>query len=232
MQKAPSMEEQQKYDWPGWPLESNPHGEDFDIAARKRMVLGSIMLLPYLRRYKKEMGKVILEVGPFFNPLVTPLEFPEVIIFYWENDHHVLRYLKNRYQEQVYPIFCDLNKIEGDSLMRLKLETQRYCQREHLKKIAFDSVVISHVFNYIDYKLFLLVMKEFLKKDGLLFINNVVDYGLPAFFSERRPTAVSETLKAVKGSGYKILHKKMFDSSDSKHQKNRRLVVVARSNER
>lgn len=221
-----------KYDWPGWPIGENPHGEDFDLPGRKRMVLGSIMLLPLLRKYKREMGRVILEVGPFFNPLVTPKEFPHATIFYWENDHHVFRYLKNRYPEKTCPIFCDLNKIEGNSLLQLKLDTQQCCKRENLKKIAFDSVVISHVFNYIDYKMFLLVVKEFLKKDGLIFINNVVNYGLPAFFSERRPTSIGNTIRAVKETGYTILHKKICESSDAMHQKNKRLLIVARSTDK
>lgn len=226
------MEDLKKFDWPGWPIENNPHEEDFDLEARKRMLFGSIMLLPFLRRYHKEIGTVILEVGPFFNPLVTPEEFPNAKIFYWENDHHVLKYLKNTYHEKVYPIFCDLNKIEGNSLLKLKLETQRYFKRHNLKKIAFDAVVISHVFNYIDYKLFLMVLKEFLKRDGLIFVNNVIDYGLPVFFSERRPTSISETIKAVKETGYHILQKRIVETSDTKHQKNKRLVLVARSNEK
>ena len=63
-------------DWPGWRLADNPFGREFDFEGRKRMILGSAKLLPYLSNIKKESGKSILEIGPFFNPLVTPETFP------------------------------------------------------------------------------------------------------------------------------------------------------------
>ncbi len=225
------MDDFKIYNWPGWPLEENPHGGDFDIEARKRMITGSQMLSPFLKKYRKNMGNIILEVGPFFNPLVTPEEFPNSQIFYWENDYHVLKYHNNKYKkDSVYPIFCDLNQIEGNSFLKLKLETQKAFKKLHLKKISFDSVVVSHVLNYIDYKLFLMVLKEFIKKDGLIFINNVVDYGLPAFFSDRRPKSIPEILKTIREIGYKIIEKETFDSPDKKHQKNKRLILVAKNN--
>jgi len=224
------MTDNQNFDWPGWPLNDNPYGEEFDLAARKRMVAGSQMLLPFLKKYKKEMGNIILEIGPFFNPLVTPEEFPEAKIFFWENDYHVLKYLKNIYfNKEVYPIFCDLNKIEGGSSLKLRLETQKFFQKIGLRKISFDSVVISHVFNYIDYKLLLMMLKEFIKKDGLLFINNVIDYGLPTFFSECRPKSIPETIKTVEAIRYNILEEKIFESPNKKHQKNKRLILIAKN---
>lgn len=178
------------------------------------------------------MGGIILEVGPFFKPLVTPKDFPKAKIFYWENDHHVLKYIKNIYpKKNVYPIFCDLNRIEGNSLLKLKMETQRQFAELGLKKVSFDSVVISHLLNYIDYKLFLIVLKELVRKNGLIFVNNVVNYGLPAFFSEKRPKSIPETIRAVKETGYNILEKKIFESPDKKCQKNKRLILVAESNE-
>ncbi len=216
------------FNWPGWPLKNNPYGEDFDLEARKRMVTGSKMLLSFINKYKGNLGSVILEVGPFFNPLITPRNFPKAKIFYWENDYYVIKYLKKLYsKKEIYPIFSDLNKIEGNSFLKLKLETQKNFKT---KKISFDSVIISHVFNYIDYKLFLMTLKEFIKKDGLIFINNVADYGLPTFFSERRPKSIQETIKILKETGYTIIEKKVFESQNKKHQKNQRLIIVAKSN--
>jgi len=218
------------FDWPCWPLQNNPHGHEFNIEARKRMLAGSRMLLPFLKKEKENMGNAILEVGPFFNRLIVPSDFPTSQIFYWENDYHVLKHLKKMFKEEkVFPIYCDLNKIEGNSLLKLKLETQKYFKALKMNKIAFDSVVVSHVFNYIDYKLFLLVLKEFIKKDGLIFINNVTEYGLPAFFSEKRPRNIQETIKTIKETGYRIIEKKNFESPNKKHQKNKRLIVVAKA---
>lgn len=221
------------FNWPGWPLDDNPYGENFDLAARKRMLRGSQMLLPFLKKYKKKLGSIILEVGPFFNPLVTPEGFPLAKIFFWENDYHVVRYLKNIYPaKKVYPIFCDLNKIEGSSLLKLKIETRKYFNELDIKKIAFDAVIISHVFNYIDYKLFLMVLKEFIDKDCIIFINNVIDYGLPVFFSDKRPKSIQETMKTIRETGYNIIEKKIFESLDGRYQKNERLIVVAKNNEK
>ena len=220
-----------KLNWPGWPLENNPYGDDFDLEARKRMVKGSKMLLPLIKKYKENLGNVILEIGPFFNPLITPKDFSKKKIFYWENDYNVIRYLKNIYQKkEIYPIFSDLNKIEGNSFLKLKLESQKNFKSFKTNKISFDSVIISHVFNYIDYRLFLMTLKEFIKKDGLIFINNVIDYGLPTFFSEKRPKSIQETIKILKETGYTTIEKQIIDSSNKKHQKNKRLIIVAKSN--
>ncbi|MFH1667646.1 MAG: hypothetical protein ABH884_01310 [Candidatus Komeilibacteria bacterium] len=225
------MDDFKNLNWPGWPLDDNPHGEEFDLPARKRMLTGSEMLLPFLRKHKKNMGENILEIGPFFYPLINPKEFPNINIFYWENDYHVLKYLSKKYKNKsVYPIHCDLNRIEGNSLLKLKLETQKYFRNINQRSISFDAVIISHVLNYIDYKLLLLVLKEFLRKDGLIFINNVVDYGLPAFFSDMRPKSIPSTIKSVKETGYIIMEKEIFESPNKKHQKNKRLILVAKSN--
>jgi hypothetical protein len=227
------MNDSKIVNWPGWPLENNPYGEDFDLPARKRMLAGSQILMPFIQKYKKDLGNIILEVGPFFNPLITPKKFPKAKIFYWENDYNVLKYLKDSYRcKNVYPIYCDLNKIEGNSFLKLKLETKIFFKELKLHKISFDSVVLSHVFNYIDYKLFLMVLKDYIKKDGFLFINNVVDYGLPAFFSEKRPKSIPNTIRIVKETGYNILEQKIFESPDKKNQKHERLIIIAKSNEK
>jgi len=46
-----------KYNWPGWLLNKNPYGDEFDLEARKRMVEGSKLLLPFIRKYNKKIGK-------------------------------------------------------------------------------------------------------------------------------------------------------------------------------
>jgi hypothetical protein len=225
MKNAPS-----DFNWPGWPLDDNPFGQYFDLAARKRMIRGSRRAAPFLKKYKHRLGKVVLEVGPFFNPLVIPEELSGKVVFFWENDRHVLSWLSRNYKGKlVFPIFCDLNKIEGTSFLKLKLETLACFKKAGIKEPYFDSVVVSHVFNYIDYKLFLMVLKDFLKKGSLVFINNVVNYGLPAFFSEKRPKSIPEIIRTIKETGYEIIEKKVLESPDRKHQKNKRLIIVAKN---
>jgi len=210
------------FNWPGWPLDNNPHGEDFDLAARKRMLAGSKVLLPFLKKHKNHIGNIILEVGPFFNPLITPEEFPKAKIFFWENDNYVLKHFNNIYsQKTVYPIFCNLNKIDENSLLKLELKTIKHFNKLGLKKISFDSIIISQVFNFIDYKSLLIKLKKFIKKDGLIFINNRIDYGLPKLFSEKNPKNINEIIKIIKKTGYEIIEKKI--------QKNNRLILVAKN---
>ena len=217
------------FNWPGWPLKGNPYGKDFDLNARIRMVKGSELLFKLINKYKSKIGDSILEVGPFFNPLITPKNFPDKKIFYWENDYHVITFLKKNFSNRkVCPVFCDLNRINGDSLLKLKLETEKLVKENGIKEGIFDCVVVSHVFNYIDYKLFLISLREFVKKDCLLFLNNVVDYGLPTFFSERRPKSIPEILKSLKETGWEILEKEVISSQDKINQKNDRLILVVK----
>ncbi|MFA6908501.1 MAG: hypothetical protein WC289_01310 [Patescibacteria group bacterium] len=218
-----------QYNWPGWPLKQNPYGKQFDLQARKRMVEGSMKLLPALKKFRQSLGSVVLEVGPFFNPLITPERYPRKTIFYWENDYHVLNWLQHRRTRNVHAVFCDLNTIKGQSLLTLKNETQHHFKKSGSKKRRFDSVVVSHVLNYIDYKLFLIVLKEFLKHNGLLFLNNVQDYGLPAFFSEHRPHGIPETTTILRQTGYEILYQRIIPSSKKSIQKHPRLIIVAKN---
>lgn len=178
-----------EFDWPGWPLKDNPYGKEFDLSARKRMVRGSRFLLDLINKYKKTLGKNFLEIGPFFNPLATPILFSGKKIVYWENDYHVIDFLKKRYpQKMCFPLYCDLNKIDGSSLLKLRGETENLIG----KGKGFDCIIASNVFNYIDYKLLLMSLKDIANKGCYLFINNVVDYGLPVFFSKDRPKSNKE----------------------------------------
>ncbi len=219
-----------QFDWPGWPIDANPFGKDFDATARRRMVQGSQVLMPLLRKHFDQMGTTVLEIGPFFNPLVTPEAFPSFEIFYWENDRYVVQYLQHKYQgKPAHIMFSDLNKADGPSLLRLKLENQQQFQALGRQQVLFDSAVVSHVFNYTDYRLLLIFLKIFLKKDGLLFINNVINYGLPVFFSDKRPTSNEEIEVTLTNTGYHIIESKLVPSPYPEHQKNARLLIVAKN---
>ncbi|MBI5553487.1 MAG: hypothetical protein HY917_01980 [Candidatus Diapherotrites archaeon] len=213
-------------DWPGWPLDQNPYGKDFDQEARIRMIAGSEELLPVLKKYIHQADKCILEIGPFFNPLVTPARFSEKIICYWENDRHVLEWLAQR-NPNVHAIYCDLNAIRGESLLKIRRETQKELEKEGIRETRFDAIVLSHVLNYVDYKLLLAVLPEFLQKNGQVFINHVTDYGLPAFFSVNRPKNVQEILQTLQETGYWVKEKNLLSPRFPPYQKNKRLILVA-----
>ena len=196
-----------RYNWPGWPLSANPYESDFDEKARERMVKGGEELLPLLEKHSHKIGQRLLEAGPFFNPLVTPERFPNKAIVYLDNDLHTVLWLKEKKQGTV--VYCDLNSISEFSAPE-----------------KFDTLVASQILNYIDYKKFLYESGGFLNPGGLLFINNVVDYGIPALFSRKRPLSIEETISQVEVSGYQIVEKKVLVSPDPDSQENPRLLLV------
>lgn len=175
-----SQTKQKTYDWPGWSLADNTYDKEFDIAARKRMLEGSQDLLPYIKKYSANLGHIILEIGPFFNPLTVDELFRDKLIFYWDNDKSVIDWLKNQnIGKQIYPIQCDLNYLNEPLLFA---KTKQNFTNFKYNRISFESVIASQIFNYINYRKLLAILITTMKPGSLLFINNVVDYGLPAFF--------------------------------------------------
>jgi hypothetical protein len=213
-------------DWPGWPLEANPYGDEFDGEARRRMLTGSRLLRPYLAKYQVKADKAILEVGPFFIPLIVPDEFADSAIFYWDNDVHALEWLAQNHRGQTFPIRCDLKEISErcDVVSATAALLRDVC----IGQEAFDSIIVSQVLNYVDFKSFLSIMRSVLHEDGYVFINNVVDYGLPPHFSEARPTSIPHTLEGIAEVGYSIVEYEVIDSPDTQHQPNQRLIAVAK----
>lgn len=213
------------FEWEGWPLELCDHDGEFDLAARRRMVEGGQALRRHLRRYRGQTGKYILEIGPFFNPLATQELFPGATIFYWDNDPNVLRWLETKESENTHAIPCDLSEIDNPSFLastRARLRQYAGVDRK------FDTIIVSQVFNYIDYRALLQVLPVILEPEGLLFVNNVVDYGLPVFFSEHRPESIGATLAAIERSGFHLVAREIIPSSIPDKQKHPRLVAVAR----
>jgi hypothetical protein len=206
------------YVWPGWPLDRWLRGDVFDIGARTRMVQGSRVLLPFIESHVARLGQRILEVGPFFHPLVTLERFPGRQIVYWENDRHVLRWLRQTMKPS-QAVHCNLRKLRSHSLSK---------RGQGRSRLLFDTVIASQVFNYLDPARFVRVLHGVLKEGGLLFVNNVVGYGLPSFFSPRRPRSAVETVRTLKDAGYEILEKHILDSPYPRYQRNKRLVCIAR----
>lgn len=178
-----------EYDWPGWPLAENPYGRDFDVDARIRMVQGSRMLLPLLEKYRTQMGLVVLEAGPFFEPLVIPDSRRTVI--YVDNDSHVVQYLKAKYRG-VHSLLGDFNRGEEKEIVT-KISTALQQTNSRV-----DVVVASQLLNYVNYRTFFNFVGTVLRPEGLFFINHSTDYGLPAYFSAKRPKSNDELLVTMK----------------------------------
>jgi hypothetical protein len=184
----------EQVDWPGWRLIDNPFWREFDFDARKRMILGSAKLLPYIEHIKNSKGKHILEIGPFFNPLVTPETFPGHHILYWENDPYVCKFLKEFFWEKVDIFSCDLGIYNENKTIELWGDLSKVLNQEHPE---FEYVIMSHVLNYVDYRSLFIQLKHFLPKGATIFINHVVDYWIPKFFNHKRPKSSKELIDTL-----------------------------------
>lgn len=203
--------ENRDYSWPGWSLKENPFGKEFDLEGRKRMIKGSRLLLPLLRKYP--LGKIIVEAGPFFNPLINEEEAKKAErIIFLDNDPYVLNHLKTKYTaKNIQFIRADLNNSE---ILEIN--------------VKIDSIIVSHLLNYIDYNSFLQKSATLLKHNGLIFINNSIDYGLPFFFSDKRPKSSEEITNSVVEAGFEIIERIELPTTNKEHQPHERLLLVAK----
>lgn len=204
------------YDWLGWSISANEHGEEFNESARERMVTGGLELKKYVNKYLYDIGDSVLEVGPFFNPITKNMgsNFTDKLVTYWENDPYVIQWL----HEQVLPFNFKIKKRNLNALNNdgISLAEQ------------FDAVIASQIFNYIDYNCFLKMIANAVHSNGLIFINNVVDYGLPKFFAENRPKSIEETIHSILLSGFEIVDYEILPTRNPEFQKDSRLLLVAR----
>lgn len=213
--------------WPGWSEKSNPFGEKFNLSARKRMVSGSQMLLPFFEKHYKKIGSVVLEYGPFFNPLIIPLRFPDKKIFFWERRAKVRNFLVKAYGPKVTPLAASFTNFTKLSLEMLEKRTNKALLGQGIFQKKFNSVVASQCFNYMDYKAFLKFVTRFCAKGTLLFINNAPGYGVKKKFSKKGAKSNKETIDAVKKNGFLVVEKKL-GKIENKNSDPERMILVAR----
>ncbi|MFQ5647854.1 MAG: hypothetical protein ACE5FW_01335 [Candidatus Aenigmatarchaeota archaeon] len=184
------------------------------------MLKGSKVLSPVIRRYSDKMSNPVLEVGPFFTPLIKP-GHEDKDIFYLDNDRHVVKYLRENFPTADVVHF-DLNLLAKKG--RCKRFQRRISKLTENRK--FGSVIASHLLNYIDYRALFSTSQELIEPEGLFFINNVIDYGIPPLFHPKRPKSDGEIKGELEGCGFKILEEMHVPGKYPKTQ-NERLVLVA-----
>jgi len=223
--------ESKKFDveWPGWPLDDNQYGNDFDEHARVRMVLGGKSLIPYIIKYKDILGGHLLEIGPFFNPILVSDEIErayskEKNVTFLENDRHALRWLSHTYKANIFDIDIKDNGFR-DLLMK---DIQVMANRDLDFKKKFDVILISQVLNYIDYSFLLECIFPILHNNGLLFINNVIDYGIPLLFSGKRPGSNQELRDTALKQGFLIVEEEIIASAFPEQVNDRLIMILSR----
>lgn len=211
----------------GWSLDSCSFNGEFDEAARERMIKGGRLLLRYIHEYKARLGNYLLEIGPFCNPLLSKdmLE-PQQRLAYWENDLYALRWLKETHLgRQTFPVACDINEIGKIEFQFSSCPIFIESNEPKVYTGKFDSIIMSQILNYINYKDFITQLRRFINPGGLLFINNVVNYGIPEFFSAQRPASRREIIQTLEANDFKILAKDLQPSPRPGDDK--RLLLVA-----
>ncbi|MBL7747011.1 MAG: hypothetical protein JNM19_06260 [Chitinophagaceae bacterium] len=211
-------------DWPGWSLLSNQFGDEFDEAARVRMIIGGKRLIPFIAKHKARLGKSFLEIGPFFNPVVLSRELSDVIsvnsfILFLENDPFAIDWLKLNFNANV--ISLDIN----DPAFSNALATSMFNEGVDTKNLL-DCVLISQVLNYIDFRMLLETVYTLMKPGGLLFINNVIDYGIPPLFSPGRPRSNEDLEEGAINKGFKIVEKEIIPRRFRKETNDRLILVL------
>lgn len=200
--KKDSIEKVYELEWPGWSLDNNKYGQDFDAEARIRMIETGRKLLPYLLEYTNHSSKNYLEIGPFFTPILFSDEITNTLkndrqVCFLENDQNVINWLTEKFDCSVLNL--DINAPAFSKELKQEMTTQF-----GIHENFYDVITISQIVNYIDYKLLLKNLYPFLNTGGYILLNNVVDYGIPVLFSEKRPKSNQEIINVAIALGYKV----------------------------
>ena len=200
------------------------YGKEFDDAAKGRMISGCRMLAPWLDETLSVAGRTCIEFGPFRNPLLEPKRMPGASITYVDGDAQVIAELREMHRSNPsIKTFCaDLNSPIPLSVRLLASEHQGPAV-----PLKFDVLVASQIINYIDYGKFLEEITKLASRDAFLFLNNVIDYGIPELFSKHRPKSDCEVIATLKRLGWTI-ERQVSVPSQFVQKEQPRLLVMAK----
>lgn len=174
--------------------------------AYNRMVAGSLELLPYLETFIK--GKKIMEVGPFYDPLTTEDRFPDFEITYVDRDKSALEFLKRETNSARYFEFG-----VSDPAILQDIPEQ-------------DAIITSHIVNHIGLPDLVQILGSKLKADGVLFMNESIDYGGDSMH-EDRPRSIEAIMDYLRNNGFKVISYRIIPSPNTEFQPNSRVVLAA-----
>jgi len=214
-------------EWPGWPLSENKYGHEFDEPARLRMIAGGKVLIRYIKKHLPLMTGPVLEVGPFFNPLLLDEEVrgafeSEDQFYFLENDEFAVDWINNRTGSGKV-LDLDMNHSSFDKAFYEAVFTN-----EARVKPFFNSILISQVLNYVNYEKILSIFYPVLRSKGMLFINNVINFGIPQLFSDKRPRSNNEIVETALKIGYAIDTFELVPKQFEKEPEDRLILLLSR----
>ena len=192
---------------------SSEHGREFNDHAKARMIYGCAQLMPLIQEFEAFLDGHGLEVGPFKNPLLDPRMYPLKSLNFVDGDLGAIRYLRERFtsHRKVKTIHVNLN----DPFLMV---------RDRLPKNQ-NVIIASQVLNYVSLNDFSRHLTNSAAPRCLLFLNNVIDYGIPDLFAQGRPEKDGEIEAAFQSLGWKILRRRSLPP-DFSEQPNPRLLLV------
>jgi hypothetical protein len=176
--------------------------------AYRRMVEGSLALQSYLEQFIQP-GQKVMEVGPFYDPLITNDKFPQTEITYVDRDEKALDFLNDGKSRLVNFNFGVSDPAE---LNAIPLQ---------------DSIVTSHIINHIGLPNLVDTLKDKLKVGGYLFMNESIDYAAKELLHPDRPENLEEVLDYLRESGFRIVEYRIIPTSNPEYQPHSRFVIVA-----
>ena len=160
-------------------------------------------LLPVIQHLENEgkLGKVIADVGSGKVGVSSLIDFPDKKIVRVDL---VADVAMNDNQAQM---MADLRTIDNPPIGTKKqlAYIRNWLRNEGLQegdKPAVDTMILSRVLNYIDYKQVLSQLAHYLKSNSRLIVFNKIDLGYWDAFSEKRPKNNMEVIEFLKQIGF------------------------------
>jgi SAM-dependent methyltransferase len=152
------------------------------------------ILLPILKAYRAELGEVVAELGPLYQPLVEP-EWYEGRSVYVDFNAKALAFLRAKYGGSVTVVDYDINQISCERLDAVRAALAP----------SFDTMVFSQVLNYLRFRDVLAGCARLLRPNGLLFINNSFTSGHRDFFHPQRVLRAAHLHQVLEATGFEIV---------------------------
>jgi hypothetical protein len=164
------------------------------------MEAGARRLLPIIDRYRAELGRAVLELGPNKHPLMTP-ESHDGLIVYVEVSEPCIEFLQRTFERAVTVRF-DLNEAWSGGTNRF---AEAVAAALGPDAVPFDVVIVSQILNYVDFRRVLEACGQMVSPGALVFVNNIMNHGLVSHLHEHRPQSLRDLVDVATELGFETI---------------------------